>query len=55
MPAGDDDGRRRGTVGVYDRPASADRRARLVRLAVWGVAAAAALGGWWWAGAPGLG
>jgi hypothetical protein len=52
----DDDGApRRGTVGVYDRPASADRRARRTKAAIWAVAIAAAVGGWWWAGAPGLG
>ncbi len=55
MRAGDDEGRRRGTVGIYDRPASVDRRARVVKLAAWAIAAAAALGGWWWAGTPGLG
>jgi hypothetical protein len=43
------------TVGIYDRPASADRRARRVKLAIWAVAVAAAVGGWWWSGAPGLG
>jgi hypothetical protein len=43
------------TVGVYDRPASADRRARWLKRVIWAVAAAAAVGGWWWSGAPGLG
>lgn len=53
----DDAGERpRGAVGVYDRPASADRRARLVRVAVAIVAlAGAAVSGWWYAGAPGVG
>jgi multidrug resistance efflux pump len=49
------DGPQRGTVGVYDRPASADRRERWLKATVWIVAVAAAVGGWWWAGAPGLG
>jgi hypothetical protein len=43
------------TVGISDRPASADRRARRVKLAIWAVAVAVAVGGWWWGGAPGLG
>ncbi len=53
--AGDDERPRRATVGVYDRPASADRRGRRARRAAWLLAAATALAGWWWAGAPGLG
>jgi len=56
-PHGQDrnDPSRRGTVGVYDRPASADRRGRLIKVGVWVIAAATAVAGWWLSGAPGLG
>lgn len=49
-PARDDDGQDgppRGTVGVYDRPAGADRRPLAVRIAIAAIAAAAAMLGWW--------
>lgn len=56
MATGDPGGRPRGTVGVYERPASAGRRARLVRVAVAVVAAAgAAASAWWYWGLPGAG
>jgi len=35
------------TVGVYDRPASADRRRRLLKIAVGVALAAAAAAGFW--------
>lgn len=56
MAADDPRERPRGTVGVYERPDSADRRARLVRAAVAVAAVAGAAAGWWWyAGMPGAG
>jgi hypothetical protein len=40
-------GPRRATVGVYDRPAGADRRPMVIKAAVFAVAAAVAALGWY--------
>jgi hypothetical protein len=36
-----------GTVGIYDRPAGADRRATIVKVVVAAVAVAASAAGYW--------
>jgi len=46
-----DAARPRGTVGVYDRPAAADRRPRMLRVLVAVVAVVASVAGWWLLGA----
>jgi hypothetical protein len=46
-PADPSSGPRRGTVGVYDRPAAADRRPLMIKAAVFAVAAAVAALGWY--------
>lgn len=46
-PRDDDRSAPRGTVGVYDRPAGADRKPVIVRVVVAAAAAAVAMVGWW--------